>query len=516
MKKERGYVHRAQKKGWEEQMLISELGKIILEEYGCELRQTGEDRQITHFSFLSSQVRPTQENCLYIGEIEKREELEHPIAVLTQTDLRELPAGSWILYIAEKNMMDCLNEITKIFFEEQKREEEFERLMPAPGAEVPFCDIINQAALFFDRSLVLTDLSFKVIAYSTSRPVTDAIWKENIAKQSCSYEFIQAVDELLPEDTLPKTTEAFFVNCEASSENKLCSYVFYHKHLIGYLLLLDNEKGILPYHMQYMPRISKRITMALKYPPNLHGMFLNVTESILLGVLESQSLEEAKKKLRKANLKMPSVMRCLIFVSANHNRHDQFYLERKIRAVFPRASCFIYRKHVIAIVEEADYKLFLQQEVLPKSLRNVQDIGASASFQNIYELPEQLECAFWSCEIARKLGKKEKCHCYEAYHFYDILSQCKDKRKLETYVHPALEKLHLYDLEHSTELLETLETYVEHGLKVKETAVALYLHRNTLTYRLNKIKELTGMDFENVKEVFQLANSFPIYHLLSI
>lgn len=43
-------------------------------------------------------------------------------------------------------------------------------------------------------------------------------------------------------------------------------------------------------------------------------------------------------------------------------------------------------------------------------------------------------------------------------------------------------------------LFETLLSFFEHNGHMKETANALIIHRNTLLYRLNKIKELTGMD----------------------
>ncbi|MGX7031151.1 CdaR family transcriptional regulator [Vagococcus zengguangii] len=43
-------------------------------------------------------------------------------------------------------------------------------------------------------------------------------------------------------------------------------------------------------------------------------------------------------------------------------------------------------------------------------------------------------------------------------------------------------------------LCETLLSFFEHDGHMKETAEALIIHRNTLLYRLNKIKELTGID----------------------
>ena len=44
----------------------------------------------------------------------------------------------------------------------------------------------------------------------------------------------------------------------------------------------------------------------------------------------------------------------------------------------------------------------------------------------------------------------------------------------------------------SEDLLETLEAFLDHDLSISETAKALFIHRNTLIYRLDRITEFTG------------------------
>lgn len=46
----------------------------------------------------------------------------------------------------------------------------------------------------------------------------------------------------------------------------------------------------------------------------------------------------------------------------------------------------------------------------------------------------------------------------------------------------------------TTKTIETLQTFFDCNLNITETADLLYLHRNTLIYRLKKVKEQTGLD----------------------
>ena len=51
-----------------------------------------------------------------------------------------------------------------------------------------------------------------------------------------------------------------------------------------------------------------------------------------------------------------------------------------------------------------------------------------------------------------------------------------------------------YDESYGSELVATLETFLEHNGATGAAASALYVHRHTISYRLERVKELTGLD----------------------
>ena len=62
------------------------------------------------------------------------------------------------------------------------------------------------------------------------------------------------------------------------------------------------------------------------------------------------------------------------------------------------------------------------------------------------------------------------------------------------------------------EMMRTVNAFLENSLNVCSAARALYMHRNTLTYRLNVLKERTGLDIRQ----FNMAVAFKIIHGLYI
>lgn len=60
------------------------------------------------------------------------------------------------------------------------------------------------------------------------------------------------------------------------------------------------------------------------------------------------------------------------------------------------------------------------------------------------------------------------------------------------------------------DLMLTVDSFFKNGMNVSETARKLYMHRNTLIYRLNKIQKATGINLRN----FEMAVTFQILRVL--
>ena len=70
-----------------------------------------------------------------------------------------------------------------------------------------------------------------------------------------------------------------------------------------------------------------------------------------------------------------------------------------------------------------------------------------------------------------------------------------------------------YDSERNTELVKTLETYLDHGGSLVDTAEILFIHRNTLLHRLERIGELCGLDLRDATHRLNLHAAIKVYRL---
>ena len=73
------------------------------------------------------------------------------------------------------------------------------------------------------------------------------------------------------------------------------------------------------------------------------------------------------------------------------------------------------------------------------------------------------------------------------------LSRSKDLAPFRNLVEPLVR----YDRERGSDLVRTLRMYFACGTNASEAADKLFLHRNSMLYRLSRIEKLTGADLKN-------------------
>ena len=73
-----------------------------------------------------------------------------------------------------------------------------------------------------------------------------------------------------------------------------------------------------------------------------------------------------------------------------------------------------------------------------------------------------------------------------------------------------------YDKQNATNMVETLDCYFACNCNVSETAKALFIHRNTLIYRIDKIKSILGRDLKDSEERLLLQLGLRVYQLRQI
>ena len=113
------------------------------------------------------------------------------------------------------------------------------------------------------------------------------------------------------------------------------------------------------------------------------------------------------------------------------------------------------------------------------------------------------------------LGSSRHLISYSDLGFYQLLFEIPLASVMREYTARFLDPIHEYDREHDAHLYETLCMWLDCRCNKVQTANALFLHRNTLLGRLEKLEKLLGVSLDDADITFQLQAAVKIEKFLS-
>ncbi|MFZ3062758.1 MAG: helix-turn-helix domain-containing protein, partial [Actinomycetota bacterium] len=163
----------------------------------------------------------------------------------------------------------------------------------------------------------------------------------------------------------------------------------------------------------------------------------------------------------------------------------------------------------------------LAQEVQTVCRSRLPDFTISVGLGRYYSDLKRLDKTFHEAQtalgISRRLGETQAIVSFEDVGTYKLLLRVmeEDPEELERLYQESVARLVAYDLEHRSDLVKTLETYLKNNQNLNQTAEELFTHRHTVRYRLERILSLTGLDINRTEDLEKLNLGLKAMRLLS-
>ena len=264
----------------------------------------------------------------------------------------------------------------------------------------------------------------------------------------------------------------------------------------------------------------------------------DIVHNILNGLLSSKEMTEAAAQL---GMKESDTYRVVDFHTIKKNVQRKYTKEQlqevgvivgELMYLLPDALIYRNMDQIVMIQQvdsnqtELEYQKemeevedVIQRSILYRKKDTDFQIGIGKSvegYQRLKESYHEASRAIKYIDIIRLVtGDKNKSVVhYSNLGFFQIFGKVDDMTELERCIPETLKKLYLYDDEHKGELITTLQMYLRNNQSIKKTAGAMFVHYRTISYRLEKIKQISGINFDNANEVLAVSNGLIIYKML--
>ena len=261
------------------------------------------------------------------------------------------------------------------------------------------------------------------------------------------------------------------------------------------------------------------------FEKNIHAEEQSQKAGMLLELLGGKNAHDIRIRERLHTFSWMDTDRKQIFVI----RIPEFYpipsstAGKRLEVLFPDA--FIVQQEELVML--INYALNDEKDVRERMRKYLDEAelmaGESRIFCDIQELKQQADAAKTAARFAERFA--EAAHAdgpdetgtggkKRILSFSDIAvpyaASILEKYAIPEFAHPKLHVLEEYDRRHASSLSETLRVFLEENCSHTAASKKLFIHRSTLLYRLERIQDLTGIDFADPEERIRLQISFYI------
>ncbi len=195
---------------------------------------------------------------------------------------------------------------------------------------------------------------------------------------------------------------------------------------------------------------------------------------------------------------------------------DQFFTAvRRACRDFGLGSLLVWRAGTVVLLTDQDVDWDGVHAAVMRELAGGRcRIGVGGRTSGVEDFPTSHREATLALHLQRHHSSAQRVVAFDSLGVYRLLAAAEDPREVERFVTEWLGPLMEYDAHRKSELVLTLYQYLECGGRYAETASALVIHRSTLKYRLQRIREVSGLHLGESDVNFNLQLACRAWHTL--
>jgi hypothetical protein len=397
--------------------------------------------------------------------------------------------------------------------------------------------LVEQLSAELDRSVLVDDASLRLLAYSPTLGSEDEVRRTAILTRETprvirDLHFAQGIATATqPVRTAPRP--------DIGLESRVCVPIRCQGALFGYLWLIDADESLTEADCEAAERCAAEIGTAmyrrdeLEKPQREHE--LRLLEA-LLGP-DPAERESAAQQLAAGELLAAGAGLAVFAMRPWRDGDSELVASERARLglaldqyrrALPRRQSLsvVHPDHGVMLVsidshvQRAGGLIELArraQESLDQAFADGHAriaLGYSGQHEHLRDAHWAHEHARLALRVAGALPEHGTPAGWEELGAYRLLARAAETPHARELIHPGLPKL--FALQSKESLVQTLEAYLDNGCDTKLTAEALFLHRASLYYRLQRIEAITGTSLKSGADRLALHSGLKLARLVGM
>ncbi len=372
-------------------------------------------------------------------------------------------------------------------------------------------ELLSKASEEIHATILLVNAGYKHMAAVYHPEVCDATADELRENGYQSFDTIQAIRHEKDIRRQPEQNSVEYIS-SLTGNYTIVRLIHYHSDLVARLCIILNGPESNPCYSDFARLLADYVA---EYLFNDHGA--DYARNAEFGVLVADLIEcrltdpgelaERLKQIRLATRRYYHVMLVSFSDTDARGTIPWNYVISQLETLFPFSNITTYKGEILLLIRKMKRgsRPPINQDGLMRILTTYDGyacIGNTSEF--LTSLPPIYHQTHDALRLGAAMHPEQRIYYYEEYSIYQIIELAAEaarqklgSRNLAHLCNNEIIALVMYDKKNGTDLVHILQTYLIHERNTTETAKALFIHRNTMLYKIHKIEEIIGCSLEN-------------------
>ena len=375
-------------------------------------------------------------------------------------------------------------------------------------------EAVEDLSEIIQNAIIIENKDFELVTYSSPNEFSfDPIQQKTILTKRCPLFIIERLKKEGIVDRLRTENEPIRIHAMEDIDfyQRTVISLKHHNILQGYLWIYEANE-LLEDNLAFLTEVAPYLGRMLYEAQNFTE---NDLQTVIWKLINDEYMNEAEI-YRAANIASYKIPEQFTVIVASVKEPTSLSILDKIKDTFIEEEIAYYLGKGTEIVGIVDGKTRTTskervssldeqlQQLLTEKEKSAVIIGSGNEYNKIGQIRKSYLEALEVIETMVFLNVEQFTYSFEQLGIYRYMKFMYKKNVSEQYRNRNILRIMRKDAENNSELLKTLWYYIKNNCRVGKTAEQLYIHPNTLNYRVKQIIELTSINFESVHERAEL------------
>lgn len=382
-------------------------------------------------------------------------------------------------------------------------------LMQSSNEWNPLKYILEISEPVFGNGLSVMDSNYNIVAETTLNRIG---YQEALDEYgTIPIDQVNAFKNDLKYSEITTEKDVFLFPAEILPHRCICKNIFFQDEFIFRIILSETTQTfkesdftLIEYLSSYIEDISNPLnSIKMEEPGPLASLFI----SIVSGYSYNES--SFKKEIHNLGWKQDQTYRMMYIQPSSQDIHNatMYYFCSKIMREYNQSFAFNHNNIIFVIVNISRIKV--SREVFFSEFNYfIREGNFRVGFSNYFESFKNLKEYAAQARIALEIGLTDNptvwTHTFSENVFLYILRKITDEFPADFLYSPVIFRLKKYDEDNQTDYLRTLQVYLHNQMNAVQSAKELFIHRATMVYRIDRIKEIGKTNLHDPDELLHL------------